>query len=283
MRIGWYYSPMDWWDPDCRTERNADYVKRMQTHLRELLTGYGRIDLLWFDWDARTIPWDQENTYQLVRTLQPRIMINNRLDCLRGERAADRYLGPDADYYTPEQRIGAYDDQRPWETCMTLGTQWSWKPDDHIKSVREAIQILAECAGGDGNLLLNVGPMPDGRIERRQVEVLRGMGAWLKKYGKSIYGTRGGPWKPASYGVSTRKGRTIFVHVLRWDGDAVRLPAIQGKIVSAKALTGGKVEVQQEADVISLRVAPEYRHEIDTVVALRLNRSAMNERPLSVN
>ncbi len=79
---------------------------------------------------------------------------------------------------------------------MTLGTQWSWKPEDKIKSAGEVIHVLAQCAGGDGNLLLDVGPMPDGRIEPRQVAVLKQVGAWLDKNGESIYGTRGGPWKP---------------------------------------------------------------------------------------
>lgn len=277
LRVGWYYSPMDWFDLACRTDRNTAYVKRMQAQLRELLTDYGRTDLLWFDWDGGTIPWDQDNTYRLIRTLQPRLIVNNRLDCSFGGFSADRYIGPNADYYTPEQNIGAYDDQRPWETCMTLGTQWSWKPNDKIKSVPEALHILLKCVGGDGNLLLNVGPMPDGRIEPRQIEVLQGIGAWLKKYGKSIYGTRGGPFKPTKSLVSTRKDKTIFVHVLRWDGDAIRLPAIQGKIVSAKVLTGGKAAVRQQADGISLRIDPEHRQEIDTIIALRLNTSTMNE------
>jgi len=283
LRVGWYYSPMDWFDPNCRTERNADYVKRMQAQLRELLTDHGRTDLLWFDWDGGTIPWDQDNTYRLVRTLQPRLIVNNRLDCSFGGFSADNYIGPNADYYTPEQNIGAYDDQCPWETCMTLGTQWSWKPDDKIKSVPEALHILLKCVGGDGNLLLNVGPMPDGRIEPRQVEVLQGLGAWLKKYGTSIYGTRGGPFKATPSLVSTRKDKTIFVHVLRWESDTIRLPAIQGKIVSAKVLTGGKADVRQQADGISIRVDPEHWQEIDTIIALRLNGPAMNERAVSVN
>lgn len=113
--------------------------------------------------------------------------------------------------------------------------------------------------------------------------MLQGIGAWLKKYGKSIYGTRGGPFKPTKSMVSTRKDKTIFVHVLRWDGDVIKLPAIQGKIVSAKVLTGGKVEVHQQADGISLRVVPEHRQEIDTVVAVRLNDRVVNEHRVFAN
>ena len=274
LRIGWYYSPMDWRDPDCRTARNADYVKRMQGQVRELLTRHGRIDLLWFDWDGGTIPWEQEATYRLVRTAQPAIIINNRLDCSFGGLTADRDIGPNADYLTPEQVVGAYDDKRPWETCMTLGTQWSWKPDDRIKSADEVIRILAGCAGGDGNLLLNVGPMPDGRIEPRQADVLRDVGVWLGKYGESIYGTRGGPFKPGRYGVSTRRGNLIYLHVLEWPGPSLTLPPITAKVVRGRILAGGKVTVRQTAAGIEVFAPESARPAPDTVIILELDGEA---------
>jgi alpha-L-fucosidase len=274
LRIGWYYSPMDWRDPDCRTARNADYVRRMQGQVRELLTRFGRIDLLWFDWDGGTIPWDQEATYRLVREAQPAIVINNRLDCRFGGLAADRDLGPNADYLTPEQVIGAYNDERPWETCMTLGTQWSWKPDDTVKSVDEVIRILAGCAGGDGNLLLNVGPMPDGRIEPRQVEVLEGVGAWLERFGESIRGTRGGPFKPGPYGGSTRRGDRIYVHIFAWNGPALALPPIPARIVRSRVLGGGRAEVRQTEAGLEIAVPDGDRHPADTVVVLELDGPA---------
>jgi len=282
MRIGWYYSPMDWRDPDCRTAHNADYVRRMQGHLRELLGDYGRIDLLWFDWDGMTIPWDQENTYRLVRSLQPRLIVNNRLDSLRGAHAADRYIGPNADYLTPEQVVGKYNDLQPWETCMTLGTQWSWKPNDNIKSVAETIQILVNCTGGDGNLLLNVGPMPDGRIEPRQVAVLEGVGAWLKTHGESIYGTRGGPWKPTKNFASTRRGNTVYLHVLRWQGESVTLPNLPVKVRSASLLAGGKTSVTQTGDKLVISVPERYHEAVETVVKLKLDSSAMKIAAVTV-
>jgi alpha-L-fucosidase len=225
LRIGWYFSPMDWRDPDFRAERNAAFLGRMQGELRELLGNYGRIDLMWFDWDGREPLYDQAGTYGIVKSLQPPIVVNNRLDLAQGDND-HKILSPMADYYTPEQHLGSYDDQRPWETCMTLGTQWAWKPNDAIKSVAQVLAILANCAGGDGNLLLNVGPMPDGRIEPRQVEVLQGVGAWLKQNGESIYGTRGGPYKPGDYGCSTRRGNTVYLHILKWDADTVTLPGL---------------------------------------------------------
>ena len=274
LRIGWYYSPMDWYDPDCRTERNAAYVKRMQEQIRELVTHYGRIDVLWFDWDGGTIPWDQSATYRIVRGAQPRIIINNRLECSSGGNSADKFIGPDADYLTPEQEIGAYNDKQPWETCMTLGTQWSWKPNDRIKTADDVIRILARCAGGDGNLLLDVGPMPDGRIEPRQVDVLKQVGAWLDAAGESIYGTRGGPFKPGDYGASTRKGNTIYLHVFQWPGDALRLPALPAKIVGSRTLGGGRPSVRQTDGGIEIAVAEKDRRAADTVVALELDGPA---------
>jgi alpha-L-fucosidase len=271
LRIGWYYSPMDWWDPDCRTAKNADYVKRMQGQVRELVTRMGRIDLMWFDWDGGTIPWEQEKTYRIVRQAQPGIVINNRLECSFGGNTADKYTGPNADYLTPEQEIGAYNDKQPWETCMTLGTQWSWKPDDSIKSVDEVVRILARCAGGDGNLLLNVGPMPDGRIEPRQVEVLKGVGAWLGRAGESIYGTRGGPYKPGAYGASTRKGRTIYVHVMQWPAAGpLVLPVLPAKVLAARVLGGGKADARQTDKGLEIAVDGKNRQAAVTVVALEL-------------
>jgi alpha-L-fucosidase len=281
VRIGWYFSPMDWRDPDFRTERNAVFVRRMQNELRELLGNYGRIDLMWFDWDSREPLYDQSNTYQVVKSLQPQIIIDNRLDLAKGDNNR-KMLSPYADYYTPEQQLGSYDNQRPWETCMTLGRQWAWKPNDKIKSVSEVVAILATCAGGDGNLLLNVGPMPDGRIEPRQVEVLAGVGEWLRKNGESIYGTRGGPFKPGDYGVSTRKGNTVYLHILKWKGDTVTLPGLPKKVTGSALLAGGEVKVEQTATVLRITAASQYRQKGDTVVKLQLDGSAMEIASIGV-
>ncbi|NLH17934.1 MAG: alpha-L-fucosidase, partial [Phycisphaerae bacterium] len=249
LRIGWYYSPMDWWDPDFRTPNNAKYLARMHQHLREILTNFGPIDLLWFDWDNGKPLYDQTATYDLVKSLAPKIVINNRLDI--GPGSSDReILSPNADYYTPEQAIGQFDNQRPWETCMTLGTQWSWKPNDKIKSVRESVEILVRCVGGDGNLLFNVGPMPNGEIEPRQVEVLEGMGRWLKVNGESIYSTRGGPYKPAAWGASTCRGNRVFLHLLPVSDNTLQLPNLPCKVTASRLLAGGKASLKQNADCI---------------------------------
>ena len=280
LRIGWYFSPMDWRDPDFRTERNAAFLTRMQGELREVLSRYGRIDLLWFDYDGGKPVYDQTSTYGLVKQLQPEIIINNRLDL--SVEANEAMLNTNADYYTPEQRIGGYDDQRSWETCMTLGTQWSWRPNDKIKSAAEVISILARTAGGDGNLLLDVGPMPDGRIEPRQVDVLGQIGEWMKLNGESIYGTRGGPWKPTSSIASTRKGHNIYVHVWNWPAASIRLPDIPAKIVGAKLLGGSNVEFRQTSSGIEISVASSQRDANDNVIVLNLNADAMGIPALNI-
>jgi alpha-L-fucosidase len=272
MRVGWYYSPMDWRDPDTRTERNAIWVKKMQGHLRELLGNYGRIDLLWFDTDAGPAPWDQQNTYALVRTLQPALIINNRLDMGTRQDYNDQRILPNADYATPEQRVGAFDDQHPWETCMTIGNQWSWKPGDSVKTSQECIRILVQCVTGDGNLLLNVGPMPSGEINPHQVEVLKEVGAWLKKYGESIYATRGGPYKNGNWGGSTRKGSVVYLHIMQWKDGQLTLPPLDAKITRSTVLTGGRSKVSQTQERVVVTVPVGAKQKPITIVKLELDR-----------
>jgi alpha-L-fucosidase len=277
MELGWYYSPMDWRDPDCRSTNNARFNQKCQRELRELLSNYGKISVLWFDTDGRTPDWDPVNTYALVRQLQPAMLLNNRLEMgTHNEWINQGNLRPNEDFYTPEQRIGAYDDKTPWETCMTLGTQWSWKLDDKLKTPAEVVSILARTLGGSGNLLLDVGPMPDGRIEPRQVEILNQVGAWLRQNGESVYGTRGGPWKPTPTATSTRRGNTIYIHVLKWRDDAIELPDIPRNIQSASLIGGTKIQIAKKNGKIEISAPPGERDALDTVVKLQLDGSAMD-------
>ena len=277
VRIGWYFSPMDWRDPDFRTERNAAFLGRMQAELRELLGQYGVIDLLWFDYDGHEALYDQATTYSLVKSLQAQIVVDNRLDLGRGQ-GNRLMLSTNADYYTPEQEVGAYDDQRPWESCMTLSSrnQWAWGgPTDGVKPLEACLNMLISCAGGDGNLLLNVGPRSDGQIAPDQVRRLQEIGAWLAKYGESIYGTRGGPFKPGGYGVSTRKGNTIYLHVRDWDDGGLKLPPLPAKVLRSRVLTGGTAEVRQTTSGLEIAVPPSDRSPLDTIVALDLDGPAI--------
>jgi len=273
MPFGTYYSTCDWWHRDFPLASPGGTVKREPSNLgayndyllnqiHELVTNYGPLFTIWND-VPQMFEGRGAKTIQMVRALQPDITINDR-------------TGDGGDYDTPEQRIGKYQDDRPWETCMTICEQWSWKPDDKMKSLEQCLRTLVLCAGGDGNLLFNVGPMPTGEIEPRQVERLKEMGAWLEKHGESIYGTRGGPWKPNRSLASTRQGNTIYLHILRTKTDVIELPDIARKVVGATLLTGGKVKFVQRDGKLALTVPARQRQPIDTIVKLELDGSAMN-------
>jgi alpha-L-fucosidase len=180
------------------------------------------------------------------------------------------------DYYTPEQKIGGFNMDHPWETCMTICKQWAWKPDDKIKSLEQCIHTLIRTNGGDGNLLFNVGPQPDGLIEARQVERLKEMGAWLEKNSVAIYGTRGGPWKPSSHMASTRKGDKIYLHLLRKVDGPVTVTALPVAIKSAKLLNGPTIKISTADGSLSFVVPNNSWDEIDTIVELTIDGDAMD-------
>lgn len=269
-----YHSVCDWHHPDFprtspggrvrRESYNLDrYEQYLRAQVKELITGYGPLQVMWFDVPQEFDKKRGQGVIDFARNLQPNLIVNNR-------------SGAPGDYDTPEQRVGKYQDERPWETCMTICRQWAWKPNDDMKSLKECLQTLVLCAGGDGNLLFNVGPTPEGVIEDRQIARLREMGAWLAKYGETIYGTRGGPWKPSKALASTRIKNTIFLHLLRGDSETVELPDIGRKIVGAEILGGGSAGVRQAEGKLILTVPAAARDAIDTIVRLKLEGSAMD-------
>ena len=228
LRFGIYYSQPDWHHPDAYTERHGVYKTYLSRQLRELMTDYGRIDLVWFDGLGKpAADYGSIELNRMIRELQPQILIN------------DRNAAPE-DFATPEQRVGGMSVNRPWETCMTICRQWSWKPDDTLKSLDECLRILVTTVTGGGNLLFNVGPMPDGRIEPRQVERLKEIGAWMELNGTAIYHTRGGPWANGSWGGSTYRDNKIFVHLLQPPAlGRLKLAALPHTITAARLLQGG--------------------------------------------
>ncbi|MHB1458327.1 MAG: alpha-L-fucosidase [Armatimonadota bacterium] len=271
MKLGFYYSARDLYHPDYLTENHARYLAFYHAQLLELLCNFGKLDLLWFDHIGGTHDqWDPDLVLRMARTLQPGILINNRLHFSVMHGSIPEYLG---DYDTPEQQLGAYRIDRAWESCLCLvGGVWSYKPGGEMMSLKECIQSLVQCAGGDGNLLLNTGPMPDGRIEPRQAERLKEVGNWLSKYGESIYSTRGGPFLPGDWGVSTHKKQTIYLHVLKTDNAVIELPPIDAKILTATVLTGGTAQFTQNNDGIQITPSKDSKNEYDTIIALHTDR-----------
>jgi alpha-L-fucosidase len=292
-----YYSICDWHHPDYplgspggRTKKPHPnmprYFEYLKNQTKEIIENYGPLGIMWFDgeWEQ---PWTQEygnELYAYLKGIQPDIIINNRVS--KGRQGMDgttQQANQNAgDYDTPEQRIGKFQTDRPWETCMTICQQWAWKPNDVMKSLKQCIDTLVMVVGGDGNLLFNVGPMPDGRIEPRQVERLKEMGAWLNKYGQSIYSTRGGPFIPGQWGASTYKDNTIYVHILSWPDEKLLLPPIPKKIIASSVLTGGTAAVKQGKEAIEISVPKDYRREIDTIIKLELDGSAREIAPVSL-
>jgi len=277
IAFGAYYSTCDWHHPDFpltspggkkrrathHLDRYTDYLK---AQTKELLA-YGPLFTLWYDvpqeFDARR----GAGVINMARAIQPDIVINNR-------------TGHPGDYDTPEQRIGGFQLDRPWETCMTICQQWAWKPDDRMKSLKECVHTLVRTNGGDGNLLFNVGPQPDGLIEPRQVERLKEMGAWLAKNGASLYGTRGGPWKPSAHLVSTRKGDRIYLHLLGRTDGPVNVPALPVAIRSAKLLNGPALKTTNADGALSFEIPDGSWDDIDTIVELAIDGDAMAIAPL---
>lgn len=295
LRFCLYHSICDWYQPDyplgspggktAKPQPNMDrYVRYLHAELEELLKNYGPLGILWFDgeWEK---PWTSDYARELdahLRKLQPSLIINNRIDKGRrdmaGTTAPGDFLG---DYDTPEQQVGNFQNERPWESCITICQQWAWKPEDELKSLKQCLQTLVSCAGGDGNLLLNVGPMPNGEIEERQVARLREIGQWMKQYGHTVYGTRGGPFKPGKWGASTRRDDRIYLHVFQWNEGQLQLPAVSGRVTSCRVLTGGDARADQ-AGGLTIFLPQKFQREDVTVIELKLDGPAAQIPPLDV-
>ena len=261
MRIGFYYSLMDWHNPDgaiCKTDLAARkrFVAYTFGLLRELLTNYGKIDILWYDepWPLTAQEWDADAMNRMVFTLQPDIIVNNR-------------NGLPGDFSTPEHKIQAA--KRAWESCETMNRGWGYQRADHeFKTPREVLIDLTLCAQQGGNYLLDIGPEPDGTVPAKEVSILDTVGRWLDTNGETVYGTQGGASISfGNYDTFTRKGNMLYILVYFWPADTpaaqwltffqkptvVAVGGLNAKVLSARLLkTGQKVEFTQ--DEISLRL-----------------------------
>ena len=289
LRLFFYYSQLDWHHSDYwprgRTGHSTGrpeggewprYLGFMDRQLEELLTQYGPIGGIWFDgmWDKPDADWRLGPTYTLIHRLQPAALIvpNHHKAPLPGEDVQtfeqDLPGANTAGFNTTE--VGAL----PLESSLTMNQSWGFNITDRkFKSVPALIGYLVRAAGNDANLLLNVGPRPDGTIQPEAVERLRAVGVWLGTYGSSVYGTRGGPVRPRAWGVTTRRGDTVYVHVLDWPDRMLSLPDFGAHVVRASMLKDGtRVEFSQSEHGVLLTLPQSVSDEPDRVILLETRR-----------
>ncbi len=263
LKVGLYYSLLDWrfpgyFDPGKYPDSVAALVEQIHAQVKELLTNYGHIDLLWFDggWastpEFRLIPefWGAHELYDMARKLQPHIMINGR-------------SGLAGDFDTPEQEVKASEKGRRWESCMTIGDFCTWgyvRHNPNLKPVSQLIQNLVTCASNAGNYVLNIGPKPDGSVQDEFVSILGEIGRWMKINSESILGSERLPagWGASGFawptnggmlGACTARGNQAYLHIFRWPGETACLVGITNKVLSAKLLaTGQQLNVEQTSD-----------------------------------
>jgi len=285
MGFGIYYSPRDWHQPDYGVGDNKKYVDYMNGQLRELLTHYGKVDIIWWDsygtGDLKTF-WRIGDTYELVKSLQPNILMNNRLAILGDYNEQPfPYRG---NWDTPEQTLGNFQNSRPWESCMTVvktpdGGGWSYRPDGTIRSYAECLQALIACATGNGNLLLDVGPDGSGAIPAAQSTRLLQIGEWLKKYAASIYDTRGGPYRNGRWGGSTFSKNKIYLHISRWTNNEIILPPLRSKVIRCITMNNARYipKLKQDQQGITISLPVDQQDSLDTIIVLELDGEAGNE------
>jgi alpha-L-fucosidase len=222
LRVGVYYSLSDWHHPDYPAFEESDkpyayeryrrpspeawarYLEYVQAQVTELLTRYGRIDILWFDghWERSADEWQAAELRKLVASLQPNTIINDRLP---GQ----------GDYSTPEQLFPTKAPPGPWELCLTMNDSWGWRPTDtNYKSPRDLVRSLADVASRGGNLLLNISPMGDGDLPDNQVSRLKELGAWIATHGEAVIGVRPAPASVDFYGPVTLRDNRLYLHLI---------------------------------------------------------------------
>lgn len=266
MKFGVYYIQRDWHHPDYGPERMAKYNEYMRNQIKELLEKYKNISIMWFDSEGFPFDlWEGEKLFRLIHQLRPDIVINNR-------------CGIPGDFSTPEQYVGLTNLDRDWESNMTFSGYWAWHGfQNKIIPYEEVLHRLIRCAGGGGNMLMNVSPMPTGEIDPREADRLKNVGQWLDVHGEAVYGTKGGPYQSDYHVASTRKGNTIYVHVMEFPDDGiVRLPKPGPNLVKSRLLSGGAVNAIQSQNGIEITVAPENRFKGATVIALEFDQPVMD-------
>lgn len=311
LKVGLYYSLLDWHHPDYphygdrhHPERNNPAYQGVEHHfdryldylhgqVRELCTNYGKIDLFWFDFsydDLRGEAWHAEELVQMIRTYQPHVLLDNRLE-VSGEGFGSLVTGdPSAfsgDFVSPEQIIppqGILDvNGKPvtWEACITMNNNWGYCATDHyFKDAGMMVQKLVECVSKNGNLLLNVGPDARGNIPEESLEILKGIGRWMKKNSASIYGCKGSNLPKPDIGRMTQNGNKLYYHITEPVIGLIPLMGLEEKRVKHIRLlsTGCEVKIVKDwisnnyPDVVMVSLGPDPKlpDPIDTVLEVTL-------------
>lgn len=303
LRVGLYYSLLDWHHPDYpafgdRAHPMRDneaykdvkqdfsrYVEYLHGQVKELLTNYGKIDILWFDFsydDMTGEKWQATKLVNMIRSLQPDIIIDNRLGGNIKSANPEVYAG---DFASPEQIIpprgitNENGEPIPWEACITLNDHWGYCSSDHnYKSAKLIIRTLVECVSKNGNLLLNVGPNAKGEIPSESLELLSEVGKWMRQNGDSIYGCGMSSLAKPEWGRYTQKGNILYAHLFERGIGPINLNGLAGKIASARLLSDGseiKIDKPWNAgdfpdDAFFNFAGSELPDVNDTVVELRL-------------
>lgn len=280
LGVGLYYSLIDWryraalggpvsdrrgWN------RMVDYV---HAQVEELCTGYGPLDILWYDGGAfGPKAWRSRALNAMVRRHQPQVVINNR-------------SGLPEDFDTPEQVLDASATGRMWESCFTMNDSWGYHAaDGNWKSLRQVVNMLAVCASYNGNLLLNVGPRADGTFPPASVRILKGLGAWMRRHPEWLHGTRGNCREPILVRhFTTSRGDTVYCFLPHWPDGTLNLAGPTTRVRRARVLsTGQRCRVSQRGDRIILAGLPRRAPDpTANVIALEFERppAAAPPRPL---
>jgi alpha-L-fucosidase len=286
IELHFYYSLLDWGRTDYgfgkpiinHAPENTDwnsYISFMKKQLTELVTKYPNVTGIWFDgnWERPNVNWHYDEIYSLIHQLNSKVLIgnNHHLAPFRGEdfQMFEKDLpGENTTGFSGQSKIG----RLPLETCETINNSWGFNiNDNHYKTVKQIIHYLVNAAGRNSNFLLNVGPMPNGKIQPEFVDTLTKVGEWMKKNGEAIYDTRGNVIAPQPWGVVTQKGNILYAHILNGLKDEfVFIPDIKQKISKA-ILFGNNTELKfrQQPEGIFVYLQNSTLDNIDTIIQLQ--------------